>query len=179
MGKKVLITLTLAAACAGAGIATAVARGSSGSNGTPYHAGRASSTATFSISNCWLPKTDFITNDVFNLTTTSTSYVPVPGMTKRIWEGGSKPGCLLVDVSAYSYAKGTALEFVSVTLDGVQGKPFEVQFSGNDGEWAEAHAAQFAFSQVAPGYHHVSLVFNSFDGQAVFIDEPAMSVRHS
>ena len=56
-------------------------------------------------------------------TTTSTSYVAVPGMTKPIWQGTDEAGCALVDVPAYSYAPGTALENVSVTLDGGHAKP--------------------------------------------------------
>ena len=54
-------------------------------------------------------------------------------MTKTITQGGRRPGFVVVDVSGYSYAPDGALVSVSVKLDGVQGSPFEVQFSGDDG----------------------------------------------
>ena len=178
MAKRLLIAVPLAAALAGAGIATAVAQPSRAGDGTPNHATSTAPAASVGVSNCRLPKTDFITNDVLSLSTTSTSYVAVPGMTKRITQGGSTPGCVVVDVSGYSYAPNGALLNVSVKLDGVLGSPYEVQFSGDDGQWAQAHSAVFAFRGVPPGTHTVSMVYESFDGQAVFMHEPAMSVAH-
>jgi hypothetical protein len=183
MTKRLWVAAPLAAALAAAGIATAVAQGSAAGHGTAHRATRVAPAATVAISNCRLPKADFITNDVYNLSTTSTSYVAVPGMTKKITQGGSTSGCVVVNVSGYSYAPDGALEFVSVKLDGVQGSPYEVQFSGDDdedgdGRWAQAHAAVFAFRGVAPGIHTISMVYNSFDGHEVFMNEPAMSIGH-
>jgi hypothetical protein len=178
MAKKLLIAVPLAAALAGAGIATAVAQVSRGWDGTPNHATRAAPAAPVTISNCRLPKADFITNDVLSLSTTSTSYVPVPGMTKTITQGGSTPGCVVVDVSGYSYAPNGALLNVSVKLDGVLGNPYEVQFGGDDGEWATTHSAVFAFRGVRPGTHSVSMVYESFEGRMVSMHEPAMSIAH-
>lgn len=185
MRKKLFIAAPLAAAALVAGgIATAVAHGSHSGDGTPSTARSVGPAASITITNCKLPKTDFTTNDTTGLSTTSTTYVPVPGMTKSITQGTTTAGCVVVDVSAYSYAAGTnALEFVSVTLDGAPGNPGEVQFSGDDdedgdGAWARTHAAVFAFTAVAPGAHTVSMVFRSFDGQSVALHRPAMTIEH-
>ena len=75
----------------------------------------------------------------------------------------------MVDVSGYSYAPDGALLSVSVKLDGVHGSPYEVQFSGDDGQWAAAPCGGASpFRGVPPGTHAVSMVYESLDGRAVF-----------
>lgn len=183
MAKKWFIAAPLAAALVAAGIATAVAQGSDGRDGTPSAARSVAPAASVTTSNCRLPKTDFRTNDTLSLSTASTTYVAVPGMTKTITQGTRTRGCVVVDVSGFSWAPADALEYVSVRLDGVLGNPTEVQFSGDDdedgdGRWAQTHSAIFVFPNVAPGNHTVSMVFRSFDGQEVFLHRPAMAIEH-
>jgi hypothetical protein len=105
------------------------------------------------------------------------TYVAVPGMTKTVTV---KAGCILVDVSAFAFAPGGALEFVSVTLDGSQGNPTETQFAGDTkGVFAEAHASLFAFANVTAGSHTVAMVFRSLDGKTFFVHRPAMQIDHN
>jgi hypothetical protein len=179
--RKRFLILTLTAFVAAAGISTAVyAAGAGSDNGVPAAGGRNGGDASIAISNCKTPKSDFITNDTTGLGTTSVNYVAVPGMTKNVFISGTVPSCLIVDVSAYAFATGSALEFVSVALDGgLVANPSEVQFAGDSkGVWAEQHAAVFAFPNVSPGNHSVALVFKSFDGKQVFLHRPAMEIEH-
>jgi hypothetical protein len=176
--RKRLVLATAAAVVAAVSIGGAVYAADSGASGGAV-AGSSSPQASVSITNCKTTKTDVVTNDSTGLTTTSLSYVPVPGMTKTVSIAGSAPSCLVVNVSAFAFAPGGAVEFVSVTVDGVQGSPIETQFAGDtQGAFAEAHASLFAFPGVAPGSHTVSMVFKSFDGKTVFLHRPAMEIHH-
>jgi hypothetical protein len=171
--------LILTAALAGAAvIAGAVYASASGGGPDGVAATGAVPASSITISNCKAAKTDFIANDTTSLSTTSTSYVAVPGMTKTV--NVAKAGqCLVADVSAFAFAPGQALEYVSVTLDGNLGSPSEVQFAGDtQGIWAEAHAAVFAFPNVSGGAHTVAMVFRSLDGKSVILHRPAMSINH-
>src|SRR5712691_5787883 len=173
--RKRLLILTLAAFAAAAGISTGVYGSVRGASGGGVAAGTEGAQGSISITDCKATKSDFITNDTTGLGTTSTSYVAVPGMTKSVKVGGTAASCVLVDVSAFAFASGGALEFVSVTLDGSAGNPIEVQFAGDTkGVFAEAHAALFAFPGITPGTHTVVMVFKSLDGKSVFLHRPAM-----
>jgi hypothetical protein len=169
----------VAVAIAVVGISTGVYAATRGASKGGVAAGTARPNASISITNCKVPKADFITNDTTGLSTTSTTYVAVPGMTKTINIAGNVPSCVLVDASAFAFAPGGALEFVSVTLDGNQGNPIETQFAGDTkGVYAEEHASLFGFAGVSPGSHTVALVFKSFDGKQVFLHRPAMEIDH-
>jgi hypothetical protein len=173
--------IAIIAVVAAAGTATAVYAAVRGANpdGTAAGSASASPNGSISFSNCRTLKSDFITNDATGLTTTSTSYVAVPGMTKTINIGGSANTCVVVHVAAFSFAPGSGvLEFVSVTLDGNSCNPTETQFSAQDSTFAEAHAFLCAFPSVAPGSHSVALVFRSLNGSQVFIHRPSMEIEH-
>ncbi len=142
------------------------------------HAAGAAPAASRTMSDCALPMTDFITNDTTGLHTRSETFVRVPGMMKTITQGGSSPGCVIVDVSGYSFAPNGALELVSVKLDGVLGNPHLVQFSGDDRVYAEAHSAIFAFRNVTPGYHKVAMVYHTAVEDVVYMHNPAMTIAH-
>jgi len=177
--RRRFLIATLAGVVAAAGIATAVYAAGRGASEGGVAAGSPSAQASIAITNCKTPKADFISNDTTGLSTTSTSYVAVPGMTKTVTIAGTAPSCLIVDVSAFAFAPGVALEFVSVTVDGGLGSPTETQFAGDTkGAFAEAHASLFAFPNVSPGSHTVAMVFRSFDGKTVFVHRPAMQIDH-
>ena len=176
--RKRLLLATVAAV-ATASVATAVYAAGRGASEGGVAAGSLGDQASIAISNCKAPRTDFITNDTTGLSTTSTAYVPVPGMTKVITQGGRAPSCVLVDVSAFSFASGSgSLVFVSVTLDGGLCNPTETQFSAQDVTFAQAHGFLCAFPSIAPGSHTVSLVFRSASGSTVFLHRPAMQIDH-
>jgi len=177
--RKRLVILTLAAFVATAAITTAVYASGRGAADGGVPAGGLSDQASIAITSCKSGKSDFVTNDVTGLSTTSTSYVAVPGVTKTVTISGTAPSCVVVHASAFAFAPGQALEYVSATLDGNLGNPTEVQFAGDtQGIWAEAHAAVFAFPNVSPGSHTVTLVFKSLDGKTVFLHRPAMEIEH-
>jgi hypothetical protein len=175
--KRVLI-VALAALVVTAGIATGVYASTRGASSDGVAVGTAAPQASISITNCKAAKSDYITNDVTGLGTASTTYVPVPGMTKTVTT--NKTACVLVTVSAFAFAQGAGnLEFVTVTLDGNQGNPTETQFSAEDGTLAFAHASVFGFANVPPGAHSVALMFRSNSGNQVFLHRPAMQIDHN
>jgi len=177
--RKRLAIMTVASFVLAAGITTAVYASGRGATDSGVPAGGVTKQASIAFSNCKTAKSDFITNDTTGLSTTSTSYVAVPGMAKTITIPGSVSSCVVVDASAFAFAPSQALEYVSVMLDGNLGNPSEVQFAGDtQGIWAEAHAAVFAFPSVTPGNHTVALVFKSLDGKSVFLHRPAMEIKH-
>ena len=179
--KRTLMVLAAVVSVVAVGGATAVYASGHGASkgGVAGLSAPSAPQSSISITNAKLPKTDFITNDSTGLGTTSTTYVAVPGMTKSISLAGTAPSAVVVEVSAFAFAQGAGkLEFVSVTLDGAQGNPSETQFAAEDGTFAVAHAALFAFPGVSPGSHSVAMVFKSFDGTTVFVHRPAMDIRH-
>jgi len=164
---------------AAAAITTAVYAATKGASDGGVAVGTATPNASISIRNCKVPKVDFITNDNTGLGTTSTTYVPVPGMTTTISIAGTASTCIVVNAAAFAFAQGAGhLEYVSVTLDGNLCNPTETQFAAEDSSLARAHAFLCAFPSVTPGSHSVALVFRSLDGSQVFIHRPSMSIEH-
>ena len=155
-----------------------------GRGGIPAAIGGQTRPGTSVTGTCKTGKSDYVTNDTTGLSTTSTSYVTVPGMSRTFTIGGTAATCVIVDVSGFSFATGDALEYVTVLLDGSTfPSPTEVQFSGDDDEngnfeWARAHAANFVFPSVSPGSHTVTMAFKSLDGATVFLHRPAAIITH-
>jgi hypothetical protein len=179
--KRVLIAAVAVVALAGT--ATGVYASVRGANhdGTAAGTATASPNGSISITNCRTPKVDFVTNDSTGLSTASTSYVAVPGMSKTITIPGSVTTCVVVHVAAFSFAPGSGnLVLVSVGLDGTSANcnPSETQFSGQDVTFAQAHAYLCAFPSVAPGSHTVTMLFRSLSGSTVFMHRPSMSIEH-
>ena len=172
---------TVAAVAVAAGIATAVYAAGRGASEGGVAAGSPSAQGSIAISNCKTPKVDFITNDTTGISTTSTTYVAVPGMSKTITIAGTASTCVVVHVAAFSFAAGSGnLVFVAVGLDGTTANcnPTETQFSAQDVTFAQAHAFLCAFPSVSPGSHSVALLFKSLSGATVFIHRPSMSIEH-
>jgi hypothetical protein len=180
--QRILFAGVIAAVLAASTGVYAASHGTAARGGIPAAAGRSGKGVTAAA--CKTPKTNFITNDVTGLSTTSTSYVNVPGMSTNVKVGGTTASCIVVDVTGFSFATNGALEFVRALLDGVTSPtPTETQFSGDDdentnGEWARAQAGNFAFLNVAPGTHSVAIQFKSYDGQTVFLHRPAAIITH-
>jgi hypothetical protein len=177
--RRRFLVATVAAVAAG-GIATAVYAAGRGASEGGVAAGSPSAQGSISITNCKVPKVDFITNDATGISTASTTYVAVPGMSKTITIPGAASTCVVVHVAAFSFAPGSGnLVFVAVGLDGTTANcnPTETQFSAQDVSFAQAHAFLCAFN-VSPGGHTVNLLFKSLTGSSVFIHRPSMSIEH-
>jgi hypothetical protein len=130
------------------------------------------------ISNCPATRSDFISNDTLSLSTVSTSYVPVPGMTKVFNQ--AQAGCAIVTLSSFAFASANSeTQLVRVVLDGQRlCSPIEWQWDGDDGTRARTHGAVCAFNNVAAGNHTVQMQHRSVAGNQVFIHRPSMHIEH-
>jgi hypothetical protein len=182
-GKRLAIATAAVIGLAAVATTTAVyALGGGEPNGNGVPAG-SPSPATVGMaptiaSNCKVGKADIVTLESTQ-STTSTSYVSVPGMSKSV---KMSKGCIIAVVSDWPFAAGGELLYIRVTVDGATGSPAEVQFSGDDdensdGKWARSHSAQFVFV-VPKGPHTVSLEWKSFFGGTVFLHTPVMVIYH-
>jgi hypothetical protein len=134
--------------------------------------------ASIVFSNCLATRSDFISNDTLTLSTTSTSYVPVPGMTKVINQ--AQTGCVIVTLSSFAFASANSeTQMVRVVMDGNRlCSPIEWQWDGDDGTRARTHGAVCAFTNVLPGNHIVQMQHRSLAGNSVFIHRPSMHIEH-
>ena len=173
--RIVWVALTLFAVMAIAGVAFGAARGATRS-GLP-RAHQAVHPATSVTGACKAPKVSFTTNDVTSISTASTSYVAIPGMSVSFNTTGTS--CAVAKFSAYAFAQGAGqLEFVTATLDGRGSSPTESQFTAEDGVLAAQHAVQFVWTGVGPGAHTVVVYFKSLTGNSVFVHRPSLVVDH-
>jgi hypothetical protein len=122
------------------------------------------------------------TNGNETASTTSTSFVDLPGMSVSFNVPGTAVTCLKIDLAAMTYAPGGELMFMRVLVDGNEALPGEPQWSGDDdengnGKWARSHAANF-YITVAPGFHNVRAQFRSLGGGSVFAHARSISVNH-
>jgi hypothetical protein len=156
-----------------AGVSTAFASDEDGVAG-----GSDAANASLLVSNCLATRSDFISNDVLSLSTTSTAYVPVPGMTKVINQ--AQTGCVIVTVSSFAFASlNSETQFVRIVLDGNRlCSPIEWQWDGDDGTRARTHGAVCAFGGVAAGNHIVQMQHRSSGGNTVFQHRPSMHIEH-
>jgi hypothetical protein len=110
--------------------------------------------------------------------TTSTAFVDVPGLSVTFNVPGTAVTCLKVDLTVMSFASANhELMFMQVLVDGNPILPGQVQWSGDDGIFARAHAANF-YTTVAPGVHNVRAQFRSNGGNTVFAHARSLSVNH-
>ena len=139
---------------------------------------------------CTVTKIKFSTGENTTLPTTSTTFVAMPNMSVAFTMGGLVPSCVKVEFSAYVFASTSALApsgelmFVRARLDGVTvGSPSEVQLDGDsdedgDGKWARSHAFNFAFTNVTPGLHTITIQWRSLSGGTVFVHRRSMFVHY-
>ena len=157
-------------------------------SGVPAQAQSEEAPAPALTGTCIVKKVSFATSETLGLSTTSTSFVNIPGMSVSFLMGGVNPSCVKVQFSAFTFAAtepvANQLLMVRALLDGATvGSPSEVQFSGDDDEdadsnWARSHAINFAFKNVTPGVHTITIQFRSFSGGSVFVHRPSMFVNH-
>ncbi len=162
-----------------------------GAGGQPSRSGLAPGTrqsrAPALTGQCKVTKISYVTGEDTSLSTTSTAYVDVPGMSSTFTEGGTVTRCVVVQYTAYVFAAtgGTALMYVRALLDGVTvASPTETQFDGDsdeegDGRWARSHAFNFVFPSVTPGGHTIKIQWRSFDGGTIFTHRRTLLVSHA
>jgi hypothetical protein len=132
-----------------------------------------------------MTKVSFKADNDISSSTSSGTFVDIPGGRVNFTQGGEGNGCAIVTFSAESYAEFGRLMFVRAQLDGVSvAAPGGVQFSGDDdededGRWSRSHSFTFIFPSVSPGDHVVAMQFRSltFD-RRVFIGKHTTVVQH-
>jgi hypothetical protein len=128
-----------------------------------------------------LPKVDILASDV-NTTTSSTSFVTLFGGTRTINVGGTASTCVVVDLSVQGFAPTAAtdtLMMVRVLLDGVSSANGEIQMVAESDTWSDAHAYNFVFPSVPPGFHTITLQFRTFfSGDTVHINDYSAIINH-
>jgi hypothetical protein len=117
--------------------------------------------AAATIGTCSPSRVKFLASDVAFFTTSSTTFVNVAQGAVKFTQGGTQPSCVIVSLSANSFAVGNspatpAPLTVRIMMDGTTpALPNEVDFSdGNDGG-NQARAFDFIFPSVAPGEHTI------------------------
>ena len=162
-----------------------------GARGQPSRSGLAPGTrqsrAPALTGQCKVNKVSYATGEDTGLSTTSLSYVDVPGMSSTFTEGGTVTRCVTVQYTAYVFAASGAATLMQVRalLDGVTvASPSETQFDGDsdedaDGAWARSHAFNFVFPTVAPGSHTIKIQWKSFDGTTIFTHRRTLLVGHA
>ena len=173
-GKRFVIVLAVAlvAAAAVATAVYAVGRGAS-DTGVPAGASASSTAASIAVTKCKNGKGDAVTNDAVALLTSSTTYVPIPGISFA----SKFKGCVFATISGYPFASGGEIMFVRVLIDGTPMSPTEVQMASDTGTFASAHSVTFV-GNVANGDHTVTAEFRSFGGGTVSFNRPSLVVQH-
>jgi hypothetical protein len=113
--------------------------------------------------------------------TSSSSFVDVAGSSIGFIVGGSVPSCVLVDFSAQAFAPATGtLMMVRALRDGGIGSvDGEIQLAAESASFSDAHAYNFLFTGVTPGFHTVKMQYRTFfAGDTVTINDFNMVVNH-
>lgn len=147
---------------------------------------QAETTAPALAGSCTITRVNFVTKETLATTTSSAAYTNIPELTVPFTMAGTTRSCVKVEFAAMVFAGNQPgnLMRVRARLDGVTiGSPTDVQLTGdddedNDGRWARSHAMNFAFNNVAPGPHTISIQFQSFSGGPVFVHKASVFVHH-
>lgn len=176
-------TLTLGlrlALAAGALSSTALAQSTTG----PV-AGNRQPLATVAANCNNLTKIKVRTNDTFAgspFTTTSTSYVAVPGTPITIIVGGTTNSCVVVTVSMMGAVLGASTtERIRAVMGGgsIVALPPEVIFKQNTPPgFVEAGTYQFIFPNVTPGTKTIRIEVKTTTGATAYAFDPIMKVEY-
>jgi hypothetical protein len=152
-------------------------------SGLPDNRGPNVAPAVISVGTCAGNRVSYATNDAIGDSTTSVSFVDVPGMSRVINIPGTGTTCIAINYSATVFTAPNELMFVRATVDGNQCLPGEVQFDGdsdedNDFSWARAHAFNFVCQNVRPGNHTVRIQNRSSSGGIVYTHWRSMLIHH-
>jgi hypothetical protein len=108
--------------------------------------------------------------------TTSTSFVTILNSSIAFVQGGSASGCVIASFTSVITTATSAWMTVKATLDGSD------PVDPNQGLWRvsvqESRTAVFAFADVAPGDHKITMKFKSSDGQNVCVYNRTTTVSY-
>lgn len=178
-----LLASILAGVIVVAGASVVYAAGSGNGIGGLAGPPQTSSTDGISVGPCRAGRLSFA-NHGDSLTTTSTTFVDVPGATVNFNIGGQARVCLVVDFSSMAFASSELLYVRAVLNPGaIIGAPADTQFDGDsdengNGQWSRTHSAQFTFQAVTPGAKTVQMQFRSNGGGSVFLHRGTTVVHH-
>jgi len=110
-------------------------------------------------------------------TTTSTDWVVVPKTLVKFTQGGSKPGCVVVHISALP--RSTYIMRIRAVLDGtIVGTPPETQFEYDSAGYLSVRSFEFVFTKVPPGKHAVRIEWVAHPGFTNWMYERTVTVQH-
>jgi hypothetical protein len=173
-GKRLAIAL-IASLVAAAAVTTAVYAVTRGGSDTGIATGVSAAVPATSVNltGCKTGKSEAITNDTGGLTTTSTTYVGIPGMSASV----KAKGCIYVTLSGSPFAGSGEVMRARVLVDGVPMSPADIQMAADAGPYASGHSVTFAGS-VSGGTHTVTAQFLSVFGATVSFNWPSMVIQH-
>jgi|RhiMethySRZTD1v2_1073278.scaffolds.fasta_scaffold243907_2 hypothetical protein len=136
---------------------------------------------------CSPRQTSYIATDSTDLLTDSQEYVNAPQASVRFQQRTN--GCVIVHFTGVVFTSGVEASapriLVRAVLEGTNlvATPTDVSLSGDDdedfdGHWARAHAMIFVFPSVTAGRYKASVQWKSPDGQAVFMHQHTVFIRH-
>lgn len=105
---------------------------------------------------CVATKTAYRTMET-QRSTSESDYVVMPKAGTTITQGGSKKGCVIVELTGYAYAPNGSVMWVKATVGGVECSPGRVQFVVESGTYSDAHSMKWVCPKVAPGKHKVKI----------------------
>ena len=117
--------------------------------------------AAATIGTCSPTRVKFLASDVAFFTTSSTTFVNVGQGAVNFTQGGTQPSCVIVSLSANSFAVGhspstPAPLTVRIMMDGTTpALPNEVDFSDGNDTGNQVRSFDFIFPSVAPGEHTI------------------------
>lgn len=134
------------------------------------------------VGTCAPTKLKYVTSDLFN-STADGSFVAVPEISLAFVQGGTAPGCVIVEFSGQAFASGpgNALISVDARLDGNDDDnyfPPQPQLAANDVMWGVRRSVTLVFASVAPGPHNIKIYYRSANGGNVELNRPLMIVHH-
>ena len=176
-GKVKLVLLVAAASAFGAGVAAMAAHSSgreAGPNGMEA-AAAAAPTRSAQTSSCKTSKADTIATSDEDLTgTSSASFVQIPEMSATF----KGKGCVIVVLTANTFAPSGRLMIATVRIDGNVGVPSQVQLAASSVTYAEQRATTFVFHSVPSGTHTVAAYYLSDVSGSVYASNPTMTIFH-
>jgi hypothetical protein len=126
---------------------------------------------------CEPTKVTAVASDSF-VPTTSTTFVPLTGATRKFIQGGSTPSCVLVRFEGYLATSANTVISISATLDGNTIAPSEIQLAYNEVVYLP-RAWTFILPKVAPGEHRIAFKFRTNNGNSVSFNRTNTIIQHA
>ena len=125
-------------------------------------------------SDCVTRKTAYRTKTTSD-STTSTSFVRLPGAVVRFTQGGSVPGCVIVQFSGVAETAHTMV--IRARIGNTIATPDLIVFTRGDAG-SGAHAFNFVFPRIRPGERAAIVEWHGFYGTATNMHQRTLIVQH-